>query len=57
MIVISILKGGIFVNLTRTGAFYMSFVIMVFDWLVKIVAIYTMYMATKAFKIYIKKNS
>ena len=39
------------------GVLYMGVFSMFFDWLIKLIAIYTMYLAIKAFKIYIKKNS
>jgi hypothetical protein len=38
-------------------ALYYGFFSMIFDWLIKLIAIYTMYLAIKSFKIYIKKNS
>lgn len=39
------------------GVLYMSFFSMIFNGLLKIMAIYTMYLAIKSFKIYIKNNS
>ncbi|WP_157047217.1 hypothetical protein [Alkaliphilus metalliredigens] len=44
-------------NLTVTTATYISFFILGFDLLMKLVAIYVMYIAIKALKVYIKKNS
>lgn len=44
-------------NLTATAAGYMGLGIMFIDLFLKIMAIYTMFIATKAIKIYIKKNS
>jgi len=39
------------------GALYLGYAYMIFNWIVKLVAIYGMFLAIKAFKIYIKKNS
>lgn len=50
-------RGGIFVNLIATGARYISLFTMILNLLMRLVAIYTMYIATKALKVYIKKNS
>ncbi|WP_019227991.1 hypothetical protein [Sedimentibacter sp. B4] len=44
-------------NLTATGAGFMGLGIMLIDLFLKIIAIYTMFIVTKALKIYIKKNS
>jgi len=44
-------------NLTAIGAQYMSLGIIFIELFLKIVAIYTMFIVTKALKVYIKKNS
>lgn len=44
-------------DVVNNGVLYFSFFGMAFDWLIKLIAIYTMYLAIKSFKIYIKKNS
>lgn len=44
-------------NLTATGAQYMGLGIMFVEVFLKVIAIYTMLMVTKALKVYIKKNS
>lgn len=44
-------------NLTATGAGYISLGIMFIDLFLKIMGIYTMFIVTKALKTYIKKNS
>ena len=41
----------------NSGVLYMGVFSMIFNGLLKIMAIYTMYLAIKSFKIYIKKNS
>lgn len=43
-------------NLTASMAQYLGLFIMGLDLLIKLIAIYAMYIAIKAFKIYIKKN-
>jgi len=44
-------------NLTAIGAQYMGLGIIFIELFLKIVAIYTMFIVTKALKVYIKKNS
>lgn len=44
-------------NLTATGAGFMGLGIMFIELFLRVMAIYTMFMVTKALKIYIKKNS
>lgn len=44
---------GIMVN----GMMFINLFMMVFGFIVKVVVLYTMYLAIKALKIYIKKNS
>jgi hypothetical protein len=46
-----------FMGLVNNGVLYLGFFSMIFDWGIKILAVYAMYLAIKAFKIYIKKNS
>lgn len=43
-------------NLTASGAQYMGLIIMLVELLLKIVAIYTMFIVIKALKVYIKRN-
>jgi hypothetical protein len=44
-------------GLANNSVLYLGFFSMIFDWGMKILAVYTMYLVIKAFKIYIKKNS
>ncbi|SCI40675.1 hypothetical protein [Romboutsia sp. 1001713B170207_170306_H8] len=44
-------------ELYTNGILYMGIFSMIFNGLIKIMAIYTMYLAIKSFKIYISKNS
>lgn len=39
------------------GVLYWGLFSMIFDLLIKVITLYTMYLAIKAFKIYIRKNS
>ena len=43
-------------NLIGTGAGYMSLGIIFVELFLKVMAIYTMFIVTKALKVYIKKN-
>ncbi len=44
-------------NLTATSAQYMGLGIVFIELFLKVMAIYTMFIITKALKVYIKKNS
>ncbi|WP_164489017.1 hypothetical protein [Romboutsia sp. Marseille-P6047] len=44
-------------ELYTNGILYMGIFSMIFNGLIKIMAIYTMYLTIKSFKIYISKNS
>jgi hypothetical protein len=44
-------------DLFAAGIGYLSIFAMIFDFLLRLIGIYTMFMAIKAFKLYIKKNS
>lgn len=44
-------------ELFNNSVLYMGFFSMIFNGLLKVLTIYTMYLAIKCFKIYIKKNS
>lgn len=44
-------------GLTMNGMIFFNLFYMILTFIVKIIAIYTMYLAIKAFKIYIGKNS
>lgn len=43
-------------DLAMNGVLYLNFFMMVFGFIIKVVALYTMCLAIKALKIYIKKN-
>jgi len=47
------MKGAIFMNLTAIGARYMGLGIIFVELFLKVMAIYTMFIVTKALKVYI----